>query len=209
MLPFRVGVRVESVGGTGPTTDRSHDKDAAAIPLGDALKLFLADRAKCSVQGMEEFIQVYELATGVLAACAPQRPDILHRGRDGGEAGCDVCPESLADPLLLFDHFRRKRDGHRFFLRRQGKLLPTMRRPDRLAPLPAAVVPRGRTRGISRASSSWCHPAVTLPSWDPPSPCPRASVFHLESRLRLALVNDKSGGGKTTPAIERSGTHGH
>jgi len=85
---------------------------------------FSADRATCSVQGMEEFIQVYELATGVLAACAPQRPDILHRGRDSGEAGCDVCPESLADqlrpravlgladPLHLFDHFRRKRDGH-------------------------------------------------------------------------------------------------
>jgi hypothetical protein len=69
---------------------------------------------------MEEVIQVYELATGVLAACAPQRPDILHRGRDGGEAGCDVCPESLADqlgsravlglanPLHLFNHFRWK-----------------------------------------------------------------------------------------------------
>jgi hypothetical protein len=45
---------------------------------------------------MEELVQTYELTAGVLAACAPKRPDILHRGRDGGEARVDVCAESLA-----------------------------------------------------------------------------------------------------------------
>ena len=32
---------------------------------------------------------------------------------------------------------------------------------------------------------------------------------HRKDGIALALVNDTGGGGKTTPAIERSGTYGH
>ena len=73
---------------------------------------------------MEESVQAYELTAGMLAACAPKRSDILHRGCDGGEARVDVRAKSLtyqfragavlglADLLDLFHHFGWERNGH-------------------------------------------------------------------------------------------------
>ena len=99
-------------------------EDPAAVALGMLSSSFSADRATCSVQGMEELVQAHELTAGVLGACAPKRPDILHRGRDGGEARVDVCAKSLAhqfrpgavlgleDLLDLLHHFSWERDGH-------------------------------------------------------------------------------------------------
>jgi hypothetical protein len=69
---------------------------------------------------MEELIQGHELTARMLAACTPKRSDILHRGRDGGEARLDVSAKSFAhqfracavlgfsDLLHLFHHFGRK-----------------------------------------------------------------------------------------------------
>ena len=97
---------------------------------------FAADRATCSIQGVEELVQAHELAAGVLAPCAPKRPDILHRGRDGGEACVDVCPKSfahqfragamlgLADLLDLLHHFGREGNGH--YLSRSHWLFPVL-----------------------------------------------------------------------------------
>ncbi len=51
----------------------------------------------CSVQGMEEPVQGYELTMGVFAACAPKRPEILHGGRDSREAGFNIRAKRLAD----------------------------------------------------------------------------------------------------------------
>ena len=87
---------------------------------GTSSSSFSADRTTCSVQGMEELVQGHVLTTGMLAACAPKRPDILHRGRNDGEAGFDVgakrSPDQfgaravlvLADLLDLLHHLGRE-----------------------------------------------------------------------------------------------------